>query len=124
VRQRWWTPAADRQFILVAPVAFSVPEHLDSARHAVQEASEETVDASLRQQLRSIDEGLMELTEHSETTDDGVKTSGDRPHGGELESIEEQLVRLSDHADGAARTHVQEARDTIDAYRREFVRDW
>lgn len=101
-----------------------MPEHLDSARHAVQRASEETDDPTVREQLRSIDEGLKEMTHHSETTDDGVSTSGEDPHGGELESVEERLVDLSDATDGAARTHVQEARDAIDAYRREFVRDW
>lgn len=101
-----------------------MPDHLDSARDAVQRASEETDDETVREQLRSIDEGLVELTERSETTDDGVKTSGEHPHGGELETVEERLAELADAVDGAARDHVTDARDAIDAYRRAYTRNW
>lgn len=99
-------------------------DRLASARDAVRRASDETDDATVREQLRSIDEGLRELTEDEGPVDVGPSTEGDEPHGDDLEEIEAKLAGLADEAGGAARGHVEDARDAIDAYRRAYTRDW
>ncbi len=99
-------------------------ERLAGAREAVQRASDVTDDATVRKQLRSIEEGLMEMTERGETVDDEAKTEGDVPGGDDLEEVEAKLAGLVDETDGAARRHVEDARNAIDAYRVAHTRDW
>lgn len=92
-------------------------DQLSRARAAVQRASDEVDDATLRNHLDSLDEGLMEQTE-------AAKTESDEPDGDQLEQIETELVRVMDETGGAALEHLEEARDAIDAYRRAYTRDW
>lgn len=104
-------------------------DELAAARKAVQRASETVDDASIREQLRSIDEGLMEMTEsEGGTTDSGgetpAKTQGDVPHGENLEEVEEKVVGLASRTDEPTRSHLENARDDIDAYRRKYTREW
>ena len=93
-------------------------DRLARASAAVRRGSEVTDDATVREQLRSIEEGLHELTEADETADDGVSTRASVPNEDELEAVEEKLVDLSDEAEGTTRRHLETARDAIDAYRR------
>ena len=97
-------------------------DELSRAREAVQRASESADDADLRKHLRSIDEGLMEMTAESEP--DEARTSGDEPHGENLEEIESKLAGVLSETDGRTREQLQSARDAIDAYRRTTTRDW
>jgi hypothetical protein len=99
-------------------------DRLASAREAVRRASDVSDDSTVREQLRSIDQGLREMTEASETTTDDVSTEGDVPHGEELRTVEEKIVGLADRADDEARAHLEDARDAIDDYRRSYARDW
>lgn len=97
---------------------------LSSARDAVQRASDATDNAAVRKQLRSLDEGLMEMTESGDLPDDAPKTEGGVPHGDDLEEVEHRLADLAGEAEGEAQRHVEDARDAIDAYRRAYTRDW
>lgn len=97
-------------------------EELSEAREAIQRASEVADDATVREQLDSIDEGLMEMTEHP--GDGPAKTAGDVPHGENLEEVEEKIVDLASRTGEPTRSHLEDARDGIDAYRRTFTRDW
>ncbi len=94
-------------------------DQLEAAREAVQQASEAVDDPRLREQLRSIDEGLMEQTE-------AAKTEADEPRGDQLEAVEAELARLMDAVDEVERAYasLEVARDAIDEYRREYTRDW
>lgn len=99
-------------------------DNLASARDAVQRAGDATDDATVREQLRSIDEGLMEMTESEEAPEGEASTTGDHPHGDALEEIEAKLASLAGELDRPARERVEDARDHIDAYRRTYTRDW
>lgn len=116
-----------RQYLTAGTVPETMVDRLTSARDSVQRASDMTDDATVREQLHSVDRGLMELTESSETAEgarDGVSTEADVPRGVDLEEIEEKLVDLIDATDGVAREHVQDARDAVDDYRQTYTRDW
>lgn len=102
---------------------FPMAEELSRARDAIQRASEHADDSTVREQLRSIDEGLMEMT-HSEKQTLRAKTSGNVPDGDDLQEIEETVVALTSETNSEARSCLHEARDEIDAYRRKFTRDW
>lgn len=106
------------------PVRLGMVGHLATAREAIQRASDATDNETVRKQLRSIDEGLMEMTEAGDLPDDVPKTEGDVPHGDDLEEVEQRLADLAGTADGEARTHVKVARDAIDDYRQAVTRDW
>ena len=92
-------------------------DELANARVAVQRASEDSDNATVREQLDSIDRGLMELSESESTLDN-------EPHGDRLEEVEEKIVGLMDETDGSAHTRLGDARDSIDANRRRYTREW
>lgn len=98
-------------------------DRLASARDAGRRVSDETVDATVREQLRSIDEGLRELTEDEGQVVGGPGTEGDEPHGDGLEGKEAELADPASEADGPARGPVEAARDAVDGYRRAYTRD-
>lgn len=97
-------------------------DELSRARAAVRRASESVDDAAIREHLRSIDEGLREMTSASDSGD--ARTSGDEPHGENLEEIESKLAGVLSETDGQTHDQLQMARDEIDAYRRTTTRDW
>lgn len=102
----------------VRAVCTGMSDQLARAREAVGRASD-TADDTVREQLRSLDEGLMELTGGDKTQESDTTTEGDR-----LEEIEAKLAGLMDETDGDTRAHIEDARDYIDEYRRTFTRDW
>jgi len=87
------------------------------ARDAVQTASERTDDATVHEQLQSIDQALAGLSDEA-TLDDDLQ-EGDR-----LEEVEHQLVKLGDHTDGVVQRQLRVARDNLDRYRQEHAPDW
>lgn len=93
-------------------------DQLSVARQSIQRASETTDNAAVREQLDSLDEGLMELTEEDKTQDSDPASEVDR-----LASIEEKLVGLLDETSGATETQIEEARDAIDIFRQEHT-EW
>lgn len=108
-------------------------DHLERAREDVRRASDVTDDETVREQLRSIDEGLKEITHSSaeasldtDRSDERSRTTteGDDPHGGDLKDVEAKLAGLGDDVEGTPRALVQDARDRIDDYRRQVTRDW
>lgn len=118
-------------------------DELARARAALQRASDETDDPTVREQLRSLDEGVMELVggEKTEATpaegdpaDAGDETTEAAPaegdpadaavQGDRLEEVESKVVGLADETDGVTRDHLGEVRDALDAYRRKYARDW
>lgn len=90
---------------------------LRRAREAVESASNATEDATIHEQLESIDVALADLS-GSATLDDDAE-EGDR-----LEEIERQLVELGNDADGPAKRHIETARDLLDEFRRVRAQDW
>ena len=108
-------------------------DHIERAREAVRRAADVCDDATVREQLQSVDEGLAEMT-HSASEDSGesdragdpatASTEGDVPRGDELQQVEAKLAALGDEADGRTRRLIQAARDELDGYRREVTRDW
>jgi len=88
---------------------------LDTARDAVDSARTITDETEVRNQLASIRDGLKTVAD--EPTDD--ERTGDR-----LEEIERQLVELGNDVDELTASHLQTARDQIDAYRREAAPEW
>ncbi|UPM42723.1 DUF7553 family protein [Halocatena salina] len=93
-------------------------DQLSVARRSVRRARETTDNAAVREQLASIDEGLMELTEEQTTQDTDPATEVDR-----LTPIEEKLAGLLDAASGDTETQIAEARDAIDIFRQEHT-EW
>jgi hypothetical protein len=92
-------------------------DRIAEARRLVDEASDVTDDATVQEQLRSIDEGLGVLAEEP---DDAVK--GDR-----LEEVEAKLVGLGnelDDDDGRVHHLFENARNHVDAFRREKAQNW
>ncbi|WP_254546559.1 DUF7553 family protein [Halomarina pelagica] len=83
-----------------------IREELQRASDAADE------DREIREQLRSIDEGLMELV-------DGDKTTDEPPHPDRLAELEEKLAGLSERADGETSRHVRTAATLLDEYREE-----
>lgn len=90
---------------------------LRQAREAVESASQLTDDATVHEQLNSIDRALGDLS-GKEALDDSTE-EGDR-----LEDIERQLVELGNGADGLAKQHIETARDHLDEFRRVRAPDW
>lgn len=107
-------------------------DRIERAREDVRRASDLTDDA-VREQLRSIDEGLKEMTQSASEAEgerdrsdvySHTTTEGDVPHGEKLQQVEEKLAALSDEADGQARSLIQDARNRLDEYRQAVTRDW
>jgi len=88
---------------------------LADARDAVDSARTITDEAEAREQLASIREGLETVA--NEPADD--ERTGDR-----LEEIERQLVELGNDVEGLTMSHLETARDQLDAYRRESAPEW
>lgn len=90
-------------------------DRIREARRIVSEAADETEQATVREQLHSIERGLAAVAEEP---DDGEK--GDR-----LEEIEATIVGLDDETEpDAIRDELADVRDLIDAYRRDRAQDW
>lgn len=98
-------------------------EHLEEARDAVDEAKQITDNANAQQQLASIREGLETLDDSARDDPDGNPLE-DPQVGDRLESVERQLTQLGEDVESLTRSHLQTARDHIDAYRREYAPDW
>lgn len=94
-----------------------MPDPLTEARTAVNEAIDATDDSTVREQLQRVDEGLDELS--GDEAPDDPQQQGER-----LETVEEKLVGLGDQVSGPAQTHVENARDHIDEFRRRYAQDW
>lgn len=93
-------------------------DRIEAARREIDAASDETDHESLREQLRSLSEGLGEVE-----NDDDPELQGER-----LEQVEAKLTGLADDTEDAPSDVVLErleaARDEIDAYRRDRAQDW
>lgn len=93
-------------------------DQLSVARQSIQQASETADESDVQEQLKSLDEGMMELTDEGKTKESDPAVEVDR-----LEEIEEKLVGLLEKTDGATNTQIEEARDAIDIFRQEHT-DW
>lgn len=95
-------------------VAGHMTDHLRRAREEIQAAAD-AADGEMQEQLRSIDEGLMELTEGDKVEDD------DPPRLDHLAELEEKLDGVADEkaTEPDVRDGVERARDSIRAYRDE-----
>lgn len=78
---------------------------LDAAREHVQRASD-AAGGTVREQLQSVDEGLMELTGGNETRDE-------EPRDDRLAELADKLDGLADRVDGTTRREVASARDHV-----------
>ncbi|MDS0284610.1 DUF7553 family protein [Haloarcula onubensis] len=87
------------------------------ARDAVQTASQRTDDATVHEQLQSVDEALEGL-EGDAALDDDIE------EGSRLEQLEHQLVKLGDDTDGLVEQQLEVARDNVDLFRQERAPDW
>lgn len=90
-------------------------QRLSEARDAIDSAQELTDDSNAEEQLDSIHLGL-------ESVDD--EQLDEAQVGDRLEELERQLVTLGDDVEDLAASHLQTARDQIDAYRREHAPEW
>lgn len=91
-------------------------DRIEKARRLVADASEDADKRDIHEQLNSIDEGLQVLDDAE--SENEVK--GDR-----LEEVEEKLVGLGNQVDDeSVLRRIEDARDHIDAYRREETQDW
>lgn len=87
-------------------------ELLRQARTEVDTASGHA-DSTVREQLRSIDEGLLELIE-------GDKTNSETPpETDELRELESKLAGLENQTNEQTRQHIEIAREHILAYQNE-----
>lgn len=87
-------------------------ELLRQARTEIDQASEHA-DSTVREQLRSIDEGLLELIE-------GDKIASDvPPETAELRELESKLADLEDQTNEQTRQYIETAREYLLAYRNE-----
>lgn len=90
-------------------------DRIEEARKSVATASDVTDDRAIQEQLQSVDVGLDEVEE----------VPDDEQRGERLEEIEAKITGLGDEAtDGAVVEHLEDARDYIDAYRRDRAQDW
>lgn len=90
-------------------------DRIEQAASIVDDASELTDDSTIREQLDSVVSGLNAVAEEP---DDAVK--GDR-----LEEVEAKIVGLGDEAeDERVEAALQDARDHVDAFRRDRAQDW
>ncbi|NHN42701.1 hypothetical protein G9C85_13830 [Halorubellus sp. JP-L1] len=102
-------------------------EDLAPAQAAIERAIERTDDPTLREHLRSLDEGLTAVATDGEAgdgTETDAKTQDEESRGDKLESIESELADVAGEADEVTRSHLETARDEIDEYRRANTRDW
>ncbi|WP_123538548.1 DUF7553 family protein [Halosimplex salinum] len=88
---------------------------LAEARDAVDSAKRLTDDSNAEEQLASIRLGL-------ESVDD--EQLDETEVGDRLEELERQIVTLGNDVEDLARSHLETARDQIDAYRRESAPEW
>jgi len=88
-------------------------DHLQRTRAEIDRATEH-VDGEVQDNLQSIDEGLQKLTADGDT---GAKFAADEAE--RFEHVEEKLRGLMDQTDGTAERALQDARDELDAFRRE-----
>lgn len=88
-------------------------DHLQRTREEIHRATEH-VDGEVQDNLQSIDEALQKLTADGDT---GAKFADDEAE--RFEHVEEKLRGLMDQTDGAAERALQDARDELDAFRRE-----
>ncbi len=93
--------------------AIGMTDHLQGARENIRLASD-TADGEVQTNLNSLDEGLGDLTEEGKTSTGEPADEADR-----FEELEEKLRGLIDETDGETETALQDARDELDAYRRE-----
>lgn len=89
-------------------------DRIADARRVVAEASDVVDDATVREQLHSVDRGLAAVADEP----------ADAEKGERLESVEAKLVGLGDEVDGDAAEYVATARDLLDDYRRDRTKDW
>lgn len=87
-------------------------ELLRQARTEIDTASGHA-DSTIREQLRSIDEGLLELLE-GDKTDSEVP-----PETDELRELESKLAGLEDQTNEQTQQHIETAREHLLAYRNE-----
>lgn len=117
--RRWWVPAAtdrddDPQVFPREGPTTDMVDRIAEARRAVDAASEAVDERTIREQLQSVDRGLAAVDEGP--TDD--------QEGERLEEVEAKLAGLGDEVDGAVADRIGDARDQIDAFRRERTREW
>lgn len=87
-------------------------ELLRQARTEIDQASDHA-DSTVREQLRSIDEGLLELLE-------GDKTASEAPpETAELRELESKLAGLEAQTNEQTRQHIETAREQLLAYQNE-----
>ncbi|MFC7157363.1 hypothetical protein ACFQPA_18195 [Halomarina halobia] len=80
-------------------------------REELQRASDTAnEDRDVREQLRSLDEGLMELV-------GGDKTEDEPPHEDRLAELEEKLAGLRDRSEGETSGHIRNAERLLGEYR-------
>ena len=90
-------------------------DRIEEARSLVADASEDADDRTVHEQLNSIDEGLQVLEDEP----------GDAVKGDRLEAVEEKLVDLGEYVDDeGVLNRIEDARDHIDAYRRDDAQNW
>ncbi|WP_101295457.1 DUF7553 family protein [Halegenticoccus soli] len=83
-------------------------DHLTNAREELQRAAD-LQDGETQEQIRSIDEGLLEMTETE-------KTEGETPRADRLEEVVEKVSALENEVDEEPRTHLDRARESITDY--------
>jgi hypothetical protein len=86
-------------------------DQIARAQWAVSEAHDRADDATVREQLASLERGLGVIDDHDETA---AQARWDR-----LREIESKLVSLLDDTDGATYSLLEIARDAVDRYRQE-----
>lgn len=91
-------------------------DRIEEARRSLDAASDKTEHEHLREQLRSLSEGLQEVE-----NDEDPELEGDR-----LEEVEDKLTGIGDEVDVDQQVldRMEDARDDIDAYRRDKAQDW
>lgn len=94
------------------PTAADRPERI---REELERATD-GADRDVREQLRSIREGLEEVV-------GGEKTENARPHPDRLAELEEKLAGLGDETDGEVHRHVATAEALLAGYRRDLAEE-
>lgn len=84
-------------------------DDLERAREELQTAAG-SADRAIREQIESVDEGLMEIV-------GGDKTKDRPPHADRLAELEETLGGLREEADGETERRVTKAASLIESYR-------
>lgn len=86
-------------------------QHIQQAREEVRAAAD-AADGETREQINSLDEGLMELGGGDKTDPDGP------PHDDRVEEIEEKLGALSERVPPEAAERLERAEEHLSQYRR------